>query len=97
MLNKIPKKYLTYFQKCEYDKMSFFDIKQELVTIIKKKSWYQKNNFTLIDFPNDLRQLLGLEKDGYIRFSDIDKIVYLFYFVPIFFLSFNFYIIIVDF
>lgn len=78
---EIPKKYKDYFQlsDTEFDKMSFNDIKRDLISIIKKEGWHEKNNMTLINLPKDLRKLLGIEDDGYIRFSDIDVLVGLFY------------------
>ena len=75
----IPEKYAVYFDKMVNLRMSFFDIKEDLLSIIKRNKWYANKDKSLIDLPFDLRVILDLPDDGLIRFSDIDKVVSLFY------------------
>lgn len=59
--------------------VSYLDVKKNLVKEINKNLWFDKNDKNLIDFPKKLRDQLGLDKEGYVVFSDIDKIVCLFF------------------
>lgn len=76
---KIPNKYKIYFNKSNEEKMSFNDIKNEFTRIIIEEKWTSNKNDSLINLPEDIRFILGIEKNGYIRFDDIDKIICLFY------------------
>lgn len=75
----VPPKYKEYFHKDEKDKMSFLDMKEELLKVIKDEKWYEKNNRTLINFPVDFKKAIGIKEEGLVRFCDIDKIIYLFF------------------
>ncbi len=75
----VPEIYAKYFKKTYKVHMSFMDIKKELLDTIREKNWYDKENTNLLNIPADLRVELGLELDSMIQFSDIDKLVGLFY------------------
>lgn len=74
----IPKLYSEYFNIKKNIKMSFLEIKKELLETIRNKNWFDKNDKSLIDIPSDLKNKLNLN-DGLIRFIDLDKFVALFY------------------
>lgn len=77
----IPKKYATCFNLTATDKkkkMSYMDLKKELIDRIRSNKWYAEDDQQLIKLPEDLCNTLGLDK-GYIKFTEIDKLVGVFY------------------
>lgn len=79
IIQQAPKKYITYFKKPNNVCMSYLEIRKEFIDVIRDKKWFRKNNKQLVNLPKSLRNKLGLDKDGYIQFEDIDKIIDLFY------------------
>jgi hypothetical protein len=75
----IPKKYAEYFNKKKGEKMTYIQLKKELIGLITKNEWLDNNDKKLIDLPLDLRKKLGINNNGYLKFEDIDKLTYLFY------------------
>jgi len=77
---KLPKKFQTYFKENNSTKMSYFDIRKYVLDEIRKNKWYHTYNKTqLIDLPKLLKKKIGLNKTGMIEFSDIDKVIAMFY------------------
>lgn len=74
----VPKKYAEYFKKDPKTKMSFCDLKKELIDTIRDKNWIDEKNKTLIILPTDLNTKLGITP-GRIKFEDIDKVTAMFY------------------
>ena len=79
IIQQAPKKYITYFKKSDNICMSYLEIRKEFIDNIRTKKWFKKDNKQLVNLPKSLRNKLGLDKDGYIQFGDIDKIIDLFY------------------
>lgn len=77
--SKVPKLYATYFKKKDNTKMSYLEIKKELLDSVRENKWYNPDNKQLINLPEDLMKHLGIEKKGYIKFDDVEKVVNLFY------------------
>ncbi len=75
----VPKLYATYFKKKDNTKMSYLEIKKELLDNVRDNKWYNPDNKQLINLPEDLMKHLGIEKKGYIKFDDVEKVVNLFY------------------
>jgi hypothetical protein len=75
----LPTKYATYFKSNNNEKKSFIQIKKDFIISVKANKWYKKDNQLLIDPPKDMRKLLGLDETGYIKFNDLEKMLYLFY------------------
>ena len=73
----VPKKYQEYFNKGS-DKMSFIDLKKDLINSIKEKDWLHSDNKMLIDFPNDFKEKIGLG-EGLVNLDSLDKVVGLIY------------------
>lgn len=74
---KTPKLYSEYF-KDTTKKMSFTELRKELICKITKNKWLSEDNKKLIKLPNDLLKSLGLQK-GLVKFDDFDSLVKLFY------------------
>jgi hypothetical protein len=75
----VPKLYASYFKKGSKTKMSYIEIKKELLDNVRDNKWYNPDNKQLIKLPDDLRKHLGIQTSGYVRFDDVDKLVNLFY------------------
>lgn len=78
---KIPKKYAEYFELSEKErtqKMSFIDLKKDLIDRIRLNKWYDQDDQQLIKLPHTLSHTLKI-KDGYIKFGEIEKLLGLFY------------------
>lgn len=78
---KIPKRYAEYFELSEKErtqKMSFIDLKKDLIDRIRLNKWYDHDDQQLIKLPHTLSHTLKI-KDGYIKFGEIEKLLGLFY------------------
>lgn len=73
-----PKLFSKYFSIKGTNKMSFLDLKKELLFRIKKNKWVNEKNGQLIEFPKDFKKTFKLD-EGYVHFSDLDKLVCTFY------------------
>ena len=74
-----PKLYMKYFGNKVNSKMSFTKVKTDLLKKMKTKKWLDSNNKEFVNLPEDLRKELGIQSEGLINISDIDKVVSLFY------------------
>jgi hypothetical protein len=78
-----PEKYIKYIaNKKEIKKeikMSFFDIRKEFIQDINNNGWYMGQNKMIINLPSEVKNNLEITDSGYIKFEDIDKIIYKFY------------------
>ena len=75
-VNPPPK--LVEYLKLDNKKISFLDARKLLLDHIRENNFFGINK-SQIDLPEDFRNLLGIESNGYIDFADIDKIVSLCY------------------
>lgn len=61
-------------------KVAYSDIRNIIIQKIKDEDWLDKDNKSIIHIPENIIKLLALKnKDNNIQFSDIDKLVCLFY------------------
>jgi hypothetical protein len=75
---KIPTKYKRYF-KITTKSMSYIELKKDFINRIRKNKWILPFRKDLINLPIKLRSLLNINKDGYIRYSNIEDIISHFY------------------
>lgn len=76
----VPSKFMEIFKlEDKQAKMSYSDIKKYIITKIRNNNWIDPNNKNLFNLPEDMKDKLGLQKEGYVNFTDIDKITCLFY------------------
>ncbi len=62
------------------EKISYSDVRNNLIVKIKDEGWIDKNNKNIINIPNDIKKILSLkDKTNIVQFSDIDKLVCLLY------------------
>jgi hypothetical protein len=75
----VPTPFRTYFHKKKTDKMSFIEIKKDVIQCINKNKWFKDDNQKLINLPTPLKKKLKINANEYVSFSDIDNLITLFY------------------
>lgn len=75
---KVPPKYAEYANIGKNRRLSFLDIKKNIVKDITDNNMFYKDNKNIIDLSDKLRKTLNIG-DGYIKISDLDSIITLFY------------------
>jgi hypothetical protein len=76
----VPQKYKKYFgEKKTKDLNNFIKLKRHFIDITREKKWFKKNDTLLIDLPADLRKELNLPNVGYVKFTEIEKIIFMFF------------------
>jgi hypothetical protein len=73
-----PPQQLVKYLKLNNDKLSFIESRLLILKKIKNEKWFGKTK-TLINLPADFRKILQIDIDGFINFTDLDKIVKLCY------------------
>ncbi|QKF93670.1 hypothetical protein QKU48_gp0212 [Fadolivirus algeromassiliense] len=79
-LKSIPNnKLIDVFKLDKTKKLSYSDVKKYLLDKIKTDGWLDANDKNLINLPQDIRDKLNLNKNGSVKFNDIDKLICMFY------------------
>lgn len=74
----VPDKYASYFGVNKKTKLSYLDLKKDIIATITKNDWFDQNDKMLVNIPADLQNILKLDSNK-IDFKDIDNFVTLFY------------------
>lgn len=75
----MPKKYMMFFGIDKKEKISYTDMRKQVTSYIISNNMICEDDKKLIDLAPNMRNLLGIEKKGFIKFEELDNIINLFY------------------
>jgi len=77
-IKKDPSKQYIEFFKADKKKVSFIDVKKNIIKTIHNNKWICEYDNTLINLPSDIKIFLNIDNNLLIKFSDIDILVGMF-------------------